>query len=113
MRLGPKMPGRSQAQPTIGLEWLSTTRVELSTYRPVPQLTTSMVPIAAGNDLYANTLLALDANTGKLIWHFQGVHHDIWDRDFPSPPALVTVMSKGRSIDAVAQNNQAWLRVSL
>ena len=38
-----------------------------------------------GNDLYANTLLALDANTGKLIWHFQGVHHDIWDRDFPVP----------------------------
>ena len=36
-----------------------------------------------GNDLYANTLLALDANTGKRLWHFQGVHHDIWDRDFP------------------------------
>ena len=44
-----------------------------------------------GDDLYANTLLALDANTGKLLWHFQGVHHDIWDRDFPSPPALFTV----------------------
>jgi quinoprotein glucose dehydrogenase len=39
-----------------------------------------------GDNLYANTLLALDANTGKRIWHFQGVHHDIWDRDFPSPP---------------------------
>jgi quinoprotein glucose dehydrogenase len=57
----------------------------------------------AGNDLYANTLLALDANTGKLIWHFQGVHHDIWDRDFPSPPALVTVKHNGKSVDAVAQ----------
>jgi glucose dehydrogenase len=56
-----------------------------------------------GNDLYANTLLALDANTGKLLWHFQGVHHDIWDRDFPSPPSLVTVRSSGHSIDAVAQ----------
>ena len=56
-----------------------------------------------GDDLYANTLLALDANTGKLIWHFQGVHHDIWDRDFPSPPALVSVRSNGKKVDAVAQ----------
>ena len=59
-----------------------------------------------GNDLYANTLLALDANTGKLIWHFQGVHHDIWDRDFPSPPVLVTVKRDGKSIDAVAQTTK-------
>ena len=43
-----------------------------------------------GDDLYANTILALDAATGKLLWHFQGVHHDIWDRDLPSPPVLVT-----------------------
>ena len=57
----------------------------------------------AGNDLYANTLLALDAATGKLIWHFQGVHHDMWDRDFPSPPALVTVRHDGKTVDAVAQ----------
>ena len=59
-----------------------------------------------GNDLYANTLLALNANTGKRIWHFQGVHHDIWDRDFPSPPALVTLQRGGRSIDAVAQTTK-------
>jgi glucose dehydrogenase len=59
-----------------------------------------------GNDLYANTLLALDANTGRLIWHFQGVHHDIWDRDFPSPPALVTVKQNGRLVDAVAQTTK-------
>ena len=57
----------------------------------------------AGIDLYANTLLALDGNTGKLIWYFQGVHHDIWDRDFPSPPALLTVKRDGKSVDAVAQ----------
>jgi len=60
----------------------------------------------AGDDLYANTLLALDANTGKRIWHFQGVHHDIWDRDFPSPPALVTVHSGGKTVDAVAQTTK-------
>lgn len=56
-----------------------------------------------GQDLFADTLLALDAATGKRIWSFQGVHHDIWDRDFPSPPSLVTVLHDGRRIDAVAQ----------
>jgi glucose dehydrogenase len=59
-----------------------------------------------GNDLYANTLLALNANTGKRIWHFQGVHHDIWDRDFPSPPALLTVQSNGKQVDAIAQTTK-------
>jgi glucose dehydrogenase len=59
-----------------------------------------------GNDLFADTLLALDAQTGKRIWHFQGVHHDIWDRDFPSPPALVTVKHDGKSVDAIAQTTK-------
>ena len=59
-----------------------------------------------GDDLYANCLLALDAATGKLVWHFQGVHHDIWDRDFPSPPALVTVRRDGKLVDAVAQTTK-------
>ena len=63
-----------------------------------------------GNDLFADSLLALDGATGKLIWYFQGVHHDIWDRDFPSPPSLVTVKRNGESIDAVAQTTkQGWL----
>ena len=63
-----------------------------------------------GNDLFADTLLALDANTGQRLWHFQGVHHDIWDRDFPSPPALVTVIHDGKPVDAVAQTTkQAYL----
>ncbi|WP_109484642.1 c-type cytochrome [Occallatibacter savannae] len=56
-----------------------------------------------GNDLYANSLLALDANTGKRIWHFQGVHHDIWDRDFPSPPALFSIERDGKKINGIAQ----------
>lgn len=59
-----------------------------------------------GADHYADSLLALDANTGKLIWFFQGVHHDVWDRDFPSPPALVRVRSHGRTVDAVAQTSK-------
>ena len=65
-----------------------------------------------GNDLFANTLLALDAATGKRIWHFQGVHHDIWDRDFPSPPSLLTVHSNGKRVDAVVQaTKQGYLYV--
>ncbi len=56
-----------------------------------------------GDNLFANSLLALDAATGKLIWHFQVVRHDIWDRDLPSPPSLITVMRNGKPIDAVAQ----------
>jgi quinoprotein glucose dehydrogenase len=63
-----------------------------------------------GDNLFANTLLALNAATGERIWHFQGVHHDIWDRDFPSPPTLVTVKRNGKSVDAVAQTTkQGWL----
>jgi quinoprotein glucose dehydrogenase len=65
-----------------------------------------------GDDLYANTLLALKAETGERLWHFQAVKHDIWDRDFPSPPTLVTVKRNGQSIDAVAQaTKQGWLYV--
>jgi glucose dehydrogenase len=59
-----------------------------------------------GNDLFADTLLALDAETGRRLWYFQGVHHDIWDRDFPSPPALLTVMHDGQRTDAVAQTTK-------
>ena len=55
-----------------------------------------------GDNLFANTLLALDAATGKRLWHFQAVRHDLWDRDFPSPPSLVTVTRAGRRVDAVA-----------
>ncbi len=56
-----------------------------------------------GNNLFANCLLALNANTGKRLWHYQLVHHDIWDRDPPAPPNLVTVIQNGKKIDAVAQ----------
>ncbi len=59
-----------------------------------------------GDDLFADTLLALDASTGKRLWHFQGVHHDIWDRDFPSPPALFTLQRDGQSIPALAQTTK-------
>lgn len=56
-----------------------------------------------GSNLFANCLLALNARTGEKIWHFQFVHHDIWDRDAPAPPNLLTVARKGKKIEAVAQ----------
>ena len=56
-----------------------------------------------GDNLFANSLIALDAATGKRIWHFQAVRHDVWDRDFPAPPNLVRVKRNGRFVDAVAQ----------
>ncbi|MFY0653150.1 MAG: PQQ-binding-like beta-propeller repeat protein [Cyclobacteriaceae bacterium] len=56
-----------------------------------------------GSNLFANCIIALDANTGKRIWHFQTVHHDIWDRDLPAPPNLVTIEKDGEKIDALVQ----------
>ena len=56
-----------------------------------------------GENLFASTLLALDVRTGKRIWHYQFVRHDIWDRDIPAPPNLLTIKKDGKSIDVVAQ----------
>lgn len=56
-----------------------------------------------GTNLFSNCLLALDAKTGKRLWHFQTTHHDLWDRDLPAPPNLITVTHKGKRIPAVAQ----------
>jgi quinoprotein glucose dehydrogenase len=55
-----------------------------------------------GNNLFANSVLALDAATGKYIWHFQYIHHDVWDRDLPAPPVLITINKDGNKKDAVA-----------
>jgi quinoprotein glucose dehydrogenase len=56
-----------------------------------------------GQNLFANCIIALDANTGKRIWHFQTIHHDMWDRDLPCPANLITVKHDGKMVDAVAQ----------
>ena len=56
-----------------------------------------------GENLFANTLLALNAETGERLWHFQVVRHDIWDRDLPAAPNLLTLEHNGQRIDAVAQ----------
>lgn len=56
-----------------------------------------------GQNLFAETLVCLDAKTGKRMWHFQTVHHGLWDYDLSSPPNLVTITVEGRKIDAVVQ----------
>ena len=65
-----------------------------------------------GDNLFANSLLALDAATGKRIWHFQTVQHDVWDRDVVSPPTLITVRRDGKDVDAVeiaTKSGYVWL----
>ena len=56
-----------------------------------------------GDNLFANCTIALDARTGKRVWHYQTLRHDLWDHDLPVYPNLVTVTHGGKSIDAVAQ----------
>lgn len=59
-----------------------------------------------GDNLYGNSVIALDANTGEKLWHFQAVRHDLWDADFAAPPVLLTVNRDGRRVDAVAASNK-------
>jgi quinoprotein glucose dehydrogenase len=61
----------------------------------------------AGDDLYADSLVALDAATGRHVWHFQMTHHDLWDRDPPAPPTLLTVRRDGHDIPAVAETTKS------
>lgn len=56
-----------------------------------------------GQNLFANSVVCLKAQTGRRVWHYQLVHHDMWDYDLPTPPNLVTLKHKGKSVDAVAQ----------
>ncbi len=56
-----------------------------------------------GQNLFANSIIALDARTGKRLWHFQTVHHDLWDYDLPAGPKLLTVKHDGKNVDVVIQ----------
>ncbi|MBM3808916.1 MAG: pyrroloquinoline quinone-dependent dehydrogenase [Acidimicrobiia bacterium] len=56
-----------------------------------------------GHNLFAETIMAVDAKTGKRVWHFQGVHHGVWDYDFPAAPILVDITVNGKPIKALAQ----------
>lgn len=65
-----------------------------------------------GDNLFANSVIALDARTGRRVWHYQVLRHDLWDRDLPAAPVLVTVRRGGRAVDAVAQitkTGHVWL----
>lgn len=56
-----------------------------------------------GENLFANSILALKAETGEYLWHYQTVHHDLWDYDLPAPPNLLTLTIEGKKVDALAQ----------
>lgn len=62
-----------------------------------------------GDGLYGNCILAIEATTGKLLWHFQTVHHDVWDMDISSPPVLFTLNKNGKKTDAIAQTTKTGL----
>ncbi len=63
-----------------------------------------------GNNLFAESLVCLDAATGKRVWHFQAVHHGLWDYDFPAAPILADIRVDGKPIKAVAQiSKQGWV----
>lgn len=65
-----------------------------------------------GNNLFGNSLIALDARTGKRIWHFQAVHHDLWDYDLPTSPKLLTITHDGKKVPVVIQaTKMGWLLV--
>jgi quinoprotein glucose dehydrogenase len=66
-----------------------------------------------GEGRYANSVVALRAATGAVVWHFQVVHHDLWDYDNAAPPALVTIRKDGRAVDAVLQANKNGMLYAL
>ncbi|MCC7003783.1 MAG: PQQ-binding-like beta-propeller repeat protein [Gemmatimonadaceae bacterium] len=92
-----------------------------ATYSADPELNTVYIPVGMplmdeygghrpGNNLFGNSLVALDAKTGKRKWHFQMVHHDIWDYDTPRAPNLIDVTVNGQRRKAITQSTkQGWL----
>ncbi|HTG73497.1 MAG TPA: PQQ-binding-like beta-propeller repeat protein [Terriglobia bacterium] len=63
-----------------------------------------------GTNLYANSVVAIDSNTGKYLWHFQSVHHDLWDSDQPAAPTLIDIKQNGRTIPALGLiSKTAWM----
>jgi len=65
-----------------------------------------------GDNLFAESVVALDAKTGKRVWHYQVVHHGLWDYDLPAPPVLATITWKGKPRDVVAvPSKTAWIYV--
>ena len=81
----------------------STTNSASSTCRSAHPTTTTTAATAKATTLFAESVLALDARTGERLWHFQTVHHGIWDFDLPAPPNVVDITVDGRLVRALAQ----------
>ncbi len=85
--------GATQRDPANGLVFLPLTSASYDFYGGDRK----------GANLYSDSVVALSCRTGEKKWHFQTVHHDIWDYDLPAQPSLVTVKRNGRDVPAVAQ----------
>lgn len=62
-----------------------------------------------GSNLFSNCIMSLDAETGKMKWYYQTIHHDLWDRDHPCPPNLTTIKHNGKTVDVVVQSTKDGL----
>src|SRR5712692_463693 len=100
---GRKTHGRQSAvrMPGADCPWMR--NAASSSFRPQVLNTTFTAPIAREANLFGDCVIALHARTGKLIWYFQMVHHDIWDYDNATAPMLLTVRHNGGMVDVVAQ----------
>ena len=101
-RPGRRTRGNTSAAPIPGAKSRSTPSAASPTSPRARERSTSTAPTATGMNLFANCLLALDARTGKRLWHFQNVHHDLWDYDNTSAPQLTTIRQDGKTVDVVA-----------
>ena len=101
-RPGRRTRGSTSAAPTPGARSRSTRSAASRTSRPARRPTTSTAPIATAPTCFGDCLLALDARTGKRLWHFQTMHHDLWDYDNNAAPQLTTIKQDGRNVDVVA-----------
>ena len=100
---GRRRPTNTLVAPTHGAISPLTSATGLSFCRRDRRRTICTAAIAPGDNLFGNCLLALDARTGKRLWHFQIVHHDLWDYDNAAAPKLLTVRYNGKPIEIVAQ----------
>ena len=99
---GPRTPDNISAAPTPGARSRSIPPAASPTSPSAPPTFDYYGADRVGNDVFGNCLIALDARTGKRLWHFQNVHHDMWDYDDVAAPMLITINHNGKKVDAVA-----------
>ena len=110
-RRGRRTPGSTSAAPTPGARSRSTRGAASPTSRPARRPTTTTAPIASAATSTRTRLIALDARTGKRLWHFQVVHHDLWDYDLTAAPQLITVQHERQDDRRRGAGRQARLPV--